>query len=197
MSTRWIVFGFRTIIHLKRYVKSIWEIYRPMKRRKAKRNKATRPTTQSATIAKVPMPSRRHILQKVRSIGLGAAVVASGGWFFIRDVQATMRENDLSRIGNGVVTVVQIHDPQCPLCQTLQRESRAAVCDIGSDKLQFLVADIRTEAGRKFARIHNVRHVTLLLLDGDGRRHAILTGPNKRDHLEGVFRRHLKRYGDV
>ena len=36
-------------------------------------------------------------------------------------VEATIREGDLSQIGNGTPTVVQIHDPQCPRCVALVR----------------------------------------------------------------------------
>lgn len=166
-----------------------------MKRRKSKSRKPAARTAPSQPQASTSEPSRRDMLRRVRNWGIGAAVAGGGGWLLIRDVQATMHEHDLTRIGNGVATVVQIHDPQCPVCQALQRESRAAVCEIGSKDLQFLVANIRAEDGRKLAREHNVQHVTLLLLDGTGKRREVLVGPNKRAYLESVFRRHLARFG--
>ena len=37
--------------------------------------------------------------------------------------------------------------------------------------------------------------MTLLLFDGEGKRRAILSGPNKAERLERTFRRHVERYG--
>ncbi len=106
-----------------------------------------------------------------------------------------MREQDLTRIGNGTPTIVQIHDPRCSLCVALQRETRDALCDFDDAELQFVIANIRSDEGAQLARRHGVRHVTLLLFDGDGRRRLVMTGPQRSEDLRGVFRRHLSRYG--
>ncbi len=42
---------------------------------------------------------------------------------------------------------------------------------------------------------HNVQHVALLLPDGEGKRRAVLVGPNNWDYLENISRRHLPLYG--
>lgn len=140
--------------------------------------------------------SRRDFMENMGYGALGLAVVGGGSWFFVEEVRATMRESDLTLIGNGIPSVVQIHDPQCSQCAALQRESREALCEMqGSGQLQFLVADIRTSKGRQFAAAHNVGHVTLLLFDANGRRRGVLSGPNTSDTLTGVFERHLERYG--
>ncbi len=170
-----------------------------MKRQKRKSKQASRkdrnpPAGQGGSEEKL---TRRAFLGKFRT---GAAVtVAVGGasWFLADSVMATMREQDLSRIGNGIPAVVQIHDPQCPQCQALQREARDALCDFDDSELQFLVANIRSDEGRQLARAHGVGHVTLLLFDGSGQRRAVLAGPNESEYLAGAFRRHLARYGDV
>ncbi len=106
-----------------------------------------------------------------------------------------MREQDLTQIGNGNPTIVQIHDPQCSQCVALQREARDALCEIGDANLQYVVANIRSTEGRQLAAAHGVGHVTLILFDGEGKRRRVLAGPNKRDYLTVAFRRHLKRYG--
>ena len=139
--------------------------------------------------------SRRNLL---RTIGGGAVVTAAAGgagWYLVGEVQATIREGNLSRIGNGIPTVVQIHDPQCPRCAALQREARRAVSAFGEDELQFVVANIRTAEGSALARAHRVGHVTLLLFDGAGERSGTLVGNNSSDYLEEVFRRHIGKPG--
>lgn len=171
---------------------------RQSKHHKGKRQRPRKacPSTEPETEVTEAAPSRRAFLKKLRNGGIAALVIGGGGWFGVRDVQATMREHDLSRIGNGMPTVVQIHDPQCPTCVALQREARDAVCEVGEARLQFLVANIRTAEGRELARQHRVGHVTLLLLDASGRRQSVLTGPRNRDQLAGAFRDHVARYGD-
>lgn len=141
-------------------------------------------------------PSRRGFLKKFRNLGLAAAFFGGGGWLVVEDVRATMGEHDLSRIGNGIPSIVQIHDPQCPKCVSLQREARNAMDDFESDKLQFLVANIRSEEGRKLAASNGVGHVTLLLFDKDGKRRNVLVGVNPSEYLTDVFRQHLLKYGD-
>ncbi len=139
--------------------------------------------------------SRRDVL---RTIAGGAAVVAAvggAGWYLVEEVQATIRETDLTRIGNGIPTVVQIHDPQCPRCAALQREARRAMSGFDNDELQFVVANIRTSEGSALARAHGVGHVTLLLLDGAGKRNGTLVGNNSSGYLEEVFRRHIGKRG--
>lgn len=126
---------------------------------------------------------------------LVAAVMGGGGWYLVQDVSATHREHDLSRIGNGTPAVVQIHDPQCPTCRALQRETRAALSDFEDGELQYLVANIRSAEGRQLAAAHNVGHVTLLLFDADGERRQVLVGSNTSEYLKAVFRRHIAQQG--
>lgn len=111
----------------------------------------------------------------------------------MEDVQATVREHDLSRIGNGIPTIVQIHDPNCSICAALQKETRAAVDGFDDGELQFLVANIKDARGRKLASDHGVPHVTLLLFDGEGKRRDILRGPNDRSVLKPAFREFVKQ----
>jgi hypothetical protein len=136
---------------------------------------------------------RRKFLATLSNAGLILAAGGGAGWFFIDEVCATTREIDLTRIGNGIPAVVQIHDPECPRCRALQKEARRAMSNFNENELQYLVANIRSANGRRLANKHRVGHVTLLLFDGKGKRRGILSGPNSSDYLETAFRDHLVR----
>lgn len=137
--------------------------------------------------------SRREFLTTLKNTGLIVTVSGGIGWFFVSDVCAATREADLERIGNGIPAVVQIHDPQCPSCIALQRETREAMSNFDEGELQYLVANIKSDKGRELANKHQVRHVTLLLFDGKGNRQRTLTGPNSSGYLKSVFKSHLAR----
>ena len=136
--------------------------------------------------------SRRDVLQNLGYGAAGLAAVVGGGWYFASTVSAGIAEGDLSRLGNGIPTVVQIHDPECPRCRALQRETREAISAFEDGTIQYLVANIRLSEGRALAAEHGVRHVTLLLFDGSGRRRSILTGEKSSEVLVNEFR-HLIR----
>lgn len=155
-----------------------------------KTNRGHKAPSQDATVEGA---SRRNILLKARNGVIALAVIGGAGWYMVEEVRAVNREQDLSTLGNGVATVVQIHDPQCPKCTALQREARDAMDEFEAGEIQFLVANIRTDEGRAFARKHGVGHVTLLLFDGEGKRLDTLVGPNTAKNLERVFRRHIVR----
>ena len=102
--------------------------------------------------------------------------------------------HDLSVIGEGVSTVVQIHDPGCQLCQQLRRNASAAAGSMG-DKLLFRIADVSTPEGHRLQRQHQVPHVTLLLFDGDGKLRKVLNGVKGEELLKHTFTRHIERWG--
>ena len=168
-----------------------------MKKQKHKAKRAATPPktngTPGRTTAKTKAPNRRDFLRGSMSYVVIGAAVGGVGWYLVDDVQATLDEGDLSKIGNGTPAVVQIHDPQCPRCRALQREARAAMDAFDDDELQYLVANIRNDDGRALADAHGVGHVTLVLFDGEGRRRSVLTGPNEAEHLERAFRRHIAK----
>ena len=97
-------------------------------------------------------------------------------------------EYDLSVIGNGKPTVVQIHDPGCQLCQRLKRNLDSVKSDFTPD-MQFKVANIGSKAGREFARQHNVEHVTLLLFDKRGKRVETLEGVKPASEIKAALTR--------
>ncbi len=148
--------------------------------KKAKRVKTGTPQRSNASKAM----SRRGVLQ----IGaIGGAVILGGGYFGIRAVRASIDEADLSKIGQGVPAIVQIHDPNCPICNALQREARKALSDMEGDKPEYLVANIKTLEGSNFAADHGVPHVTLLTFDAKGVLQDVLRGSRKHAELRPIF----------
>ena len=147
---------------------------------KGKRTKTGAP--QKSNAAK--QVSRRGLIQYG---AIGAAVLVGGGYFGIRAVQAALGEADLSRIGNGVPTIVQVHDPSCPVCNALQREARKALSSMEGDKPDYLVANITTVEGSNFAADHGVPHVTILTFDAKGELQEVLRGSKTSDELQPVF----------
>jgi len=163
---------------------------RRQKRKNTRPSKKTRPAHQQESTT-LEAPTRRDFLATVRNGVIAAAVVGVAGWYLVAEVRATIQEGDLTRIGNGTPTIVQIHDPQCPKCVALQKETRDALSNFEDGELQYLVANIRTVEGKMLATAHRVAHVTLLLFDGQGRKRNTLTGPNSSRYLTEVFRNHL------
>ncbi len=162
-----------------------------MKRQKNRNKPARKSSPKLKSAPEAPVTSRRAFLGTLRNSALVGAGLLGGGWYLIEDARAHCREGDLARIGNGVPSVVQIHDPECPRCRALQKEARAALSDFDEEELQYLVANIRTDEGRELANTHGVGHVTLLLFDAQGRRKHILRGHNQAEALKQVFRIHL------
>ena len=146
-------------------------------------------TTKSASGSET---NRRQLLARVRNWGVIGVLAAGVGWYMIDDVTATIAEHDLSRIGNGSPAIVQIHDPQCSRCRSLQRETRRALSTLDDGAIQYLVANIRTSKGSDFASSHLVSHVTLLLFDGNGKRRSIVRGNRDSKTLATIFRSHLE-----
>ena len=168
-----------------------------MKRQKRK-NRNPRKTTYKQPANRVvdyQPESRRGFLKHARNGTLAAIILGGGGWYGVEKVKAGIREQDLTKIGNGTPTIVQIHDPQCPQCVALQCEARDALCNFEEGQLQFLVANIMSTEGRQLAATHGVGHVTLLLFDADGKRQNIIVGAHDSEYLTSAFRLHLSRYG--
>ena len=164
-----------------------------MKRQKPRR-KAARKGAATAPLKRQPM-TRRDLMGWLKFGAVGAVVVGGGGWYFAGRVMAGIREADLGRLGNGMPTIVQIHDPSCPSCTALQRATRDALDRFQDGQVQYLVANLNDPVGRAFARDHGVGRVTLLLFDGRGKRVGMISGRRSADELEGTFRRYLAQVG--
>ncbi len=160
------------------------------RKRKAPRKKAQGAPTSPA---KGKAMDRRSALRLLRNGGIGLAVAGGVGVFSVNAVRATVREQDLGRIGGGVPMVVQVHDPSCRLCTELQRNTRRALRAFDEADLQYVVANINTPEGGALAGRYGVEHVTLLLFDGAGEMRQVLHGVRQKDELRGHFEAHLAR----
>lgn len=138
--------------------------------------------------------SRRDILRYVRNGTIAAGVLGFGGWSVARTYAQQVELLDLAAIGNGTPTVVQVHDPQCPTCQELQKRTLRAAKGFEDGALQVRVANIRGPEGRAIADRYGVPHVTLLLFDGQGEMQRVISGLQEVDYLRDQFRAHIARF---
>lgn len=77
---------------------------------------------------------RRDFISAMRNRAI--ALVAAGGLgaYVVYHYQSTAHEHDLTGVGNGTASVVQIHDPQCQLCLALQKQTRQALNSLEGDR---------------------------------------------------------------
>ncbi|MEP1586615.1 MAG: thioredoxin domain-containing protein [Tateyamaria sp.] len=149
-------------------------------RSKARKAKAKAPVA--------PTPRTRRDMLRLGGYGAAAAVGVVGvGFWGASSFSAYGKEHDLSRVGEAPMTVVQIHDPQCPTCTALQKQTRAALRDFDEGEITYLIADIKTPEGAAFARKYRVPHVTLLLFDKDGELQQTIQGLQQASQLSETF----------
>ena len=160
------------------------------KPKKQARNKKTRPAHNTTAPAD---ENKRRTLSFLTKSAIGLCIAGGTGAYFYNAYQNDLAERDLSKIGNGKPAIVQIHDPNCPMCNALQKNARSALLNFEDGDLEYLVANIRTSKGRQFANQHNVPHVTLLLFNKRGRLENILQGVRGEDELVTVFKQLLKK----
>ena len=156
------------------------------KRKSRRRAGAARPTRRQQA-----QRQWRNLRQAALALVLTMSVVGVGLAAFKHNYDIS---HDLSVIGKGVPTVVQIHDPGCRLCNQLRTNTSDAV-DRLDDRILYRIADITTPDGKRLQRKHRVQHVTLLLFDGDGELRRVLEGVRDEDEVHGSLLRHLERWG--
>lgn len=154
-----------------------------MPRKKQSRKK---PNSAAQASAHLEQPERRIAMRAMMGAA-GAFGLGGAGWFAVQAVQATAAEMDLSRVGQGKPSIVQIHDPTCPMCTQLQRETRAALSCFEECEIVYLVANINGDEGRQFALQYGVPHVTLLLFDAEGTHVNTLRGVRDSEELKSAF----------
>ncbi|MEO0566274.1 MAG: hypothetical protein AAF066_00950 [Pseudomonadota bacterium] len=160
-----------------------------MKKKSAKRQKPKK-TNQSENVQANAVPAskdRRNFMSRVAWIGAGVVVAGGATVFGTRSVLAKMAELDLERIGQGVPAVVQIHDPSCSICTSLQRQARKAMKGFEDQELIYLVADISTTDGRAFAARYGVPHVTIMMFNERGRHEGTMQGMRQAEELKAAF----------
>ncbi len=162
---------------------------------KNKPTRANQKTKKKPAQTHPQQPTRRDFIGLARKGAIGVGLLSFTGFFAYRSVQGALHERDLTRLGNGQPTIVQVHDPSCSMCAELQKETRAALKEVGEGRLQYLIADIKTEDGQIFAGQYGVPHVTLMLFDGNGQHHATYNGIRNRTELIPIFRAHIGQFG--
>lgn len=158
----------------------------PKSRAKARKSKTPQQPAQ---------PARRSMLKLVGGGVLATAGAGGVGLWAVGSFRAYAAEHDLTRVGQGDIAIVQIHDPQCPTCTALQKQTRAALRDFDDCGITYLVADITTPDGADFARKHRVSNVTLLLFDGAGQLHDTVHGLQQASQLAQTFAAHKAAVG--
>ena len=159
---------------------------------KAKSGKARQKARKAAPSKPASQPrTRREQLSLWATYALGALVLGGGTWWATTLVQSDLHEQDLTRLGDGVPAIVQVHDSNCAPCIDLQRETRAALEDFDAGEITYLVASLGTTPGQVFASQHGASYATLLFFDRDGGLVNRLRGPSNREALRELFRRHI------
>ncbi len=152
-----------------------------MARKKSKR-------TRKAPQQKQQPTTRRDVLRFAGYGAFGLTILGIGGLAAARSFSKYTAEHDLAVIGQGAPVIVQVHDPQCPSCAKLQKQTRKALKVLGDDAPVYRVANIRTPQGQDFQTQHTVPHVTLILFDAQGRRVGDVRGITPADQLVDIFR---------
>lgn len=145
-----------------------------------KKRKKTQPRKpQQKASVKKPFPWQKWL----KKAGIGFAFVALISVTITVYSKMRQVEYDLSVIGNGTATVVQIHDPNCQLCRRLKGNLDSVKGDF-TDNIQFKTANIASAKGRAFANKHRVPHVTLLFFNKKGQRVNTLQGVTPKDEIK-------------
>ena len=152
-------------------------------------SKSRKNKKRASTAAQKPAEvQRRDVLKLMRNGALGLVALGGGSAWAVTSFRTYTAEHDLTRIGRGDPVIVQIHDPQCPMCTSLQKQTRSALKEFSECGLTYLVADIKTDVGAAFAARHGVPHVTLMLFDGQGRHVETVSGVHTAAQLAPMFR---------
>ncbi|MEM7195228.1 MAG: thioredoxin family protein [Pseudomonadota bacterium] len=143
-----------------------------------KRKKAN---TEQALKQKSEHARRKFISRAVTIVGGVAIAGASYGAFRLRH----NRLYDLSVIGNGKPTVVQLHDPTCPKCRALKSNVESVKSEFKD--VQFRIAHLSSEEGSRLAHKYGVGKVTLLVFDGGGKMVETIQGVYPESQLRREF----------
>ena len=91
--------------------------------------------------------------------------------------------DDLSRIGKGQAAIVLVRDKNAVPSFDLQH-LMDGLRDRYAGRVEFLLTDFDTSAGRAFMTNHSVARVTLLLFDASGKLVNVLSAPQTAGNLQ-------------
>lgn len=134
--------------------------------------------------AKKTSVGNQSTFSRRKFIIIPAAVAAIGlAAFGINAYEKNRRElHDLSVIGNGTPTVVQIHDQTCQICMRLKKITKTITS--GNDGVQYRIADISSREGKSFQQKYNENKTTLLYFDANGKHVHTTNGMQDADNLK-------------
>ena len=97
------------------------------------------------------------------------------------------QQRDLSVIGQGVPTLVQVHDETCPNCRQLLSSVKGVINEYPD--LEFKIADLGSSEGLKFSTRHQVSKVTLMYFDSRGKKLDVASGLQTKDDVRSFLKR--------
>ncbi|MFP4510549.1 MAG: hypothetical protein ACLFNQ_10505 [Spirochaetaceae bacterium] len=146
-------------------------------------------TRKSKTARKAEKQARKRRHTRLMIGGFVAVIVLTAGTVVLAQQLQARSFRNLSVVGSGTPTVVQVHDRACPVCTSLLGSVQEVRRDFDEEELHVRVAELHTEVGAAFARRYNAGRITLLLFDGDGNLVERQTGDQHPDDLRETFER--------
>lgn len=132
--------------------------------------------------------TRRELVVSYLFKGTLIAAVGGGAALFAADFRSKVMEQDLSIVGKGTPTIVQIHDPSCSMCAALQSQTRKALRSFSDEQVIYRVANIRTQEGLDWQTKEALPHVTLVFYDAKGERLTTIEGVTPKSEIEATIR---------
>lgn len=127
--------------------------------------------------------------RKFLYLGIGAVGAIGGGVAIAGYDKRQKILHDLSVIGDGTPSIVQVHDPACPKCRSLKLRTENIVGKLPDDSVHYRLADITTNEGRELQSKYNSATVTLLMFDGTGRHVDTIQGVQSADTIRAAVER--------
>ncbi|GAB6091146.1 thioredoxin family protein [Spirochaeta dissipatitropha] len=140
--------------------------------------------------------ARRQKRKKaVIAIIVAVGMISAASAIALASNRNSRRHYDLTRVGQGIPAVVQVHDTTCPVCTELRSNISRIENDFDDSDLLVLIADVDKEEGLNFAaRFTQHRRVTLLYFDPVGNLVDVQSGLQQPDELRSRFENHIDQH---
>lgn len=152
-----------------------------------KKNRSQKQDSEKKPQEKVKL-TRRELVVSYLFKGTLIAAVGGGAVLFAADFRSKVMEQDLSVVGQGTPTIVQIHDPSCSMCAALQSQTRKALRSFSDQQVIYRVANIRTQEGLDWQTKEALPHVTLIFYAANGERLTTIEGVTPKSEIEATIR---------
>ncbi len=127
--------------------------------------------------------------RKFLSLGLGAVGVIGGGVAIASYDKRQKTLHDLSVLGDGTPTIVQIHDPACPKCRSLKLRTENIVGKLPDSSIHYRLADVTTAEGKALQSKYRSATVTLLMFDSSGKHVDTIQGVQSAEMIQAAVDR--------